>query len=204
MQLYGVAGFSMSQKKFWYRFRKLDVRCVRGPLTRDILISLGFKCPEIYGDPALLLPLFYKPKERKEKADIVIIHHFSDLPEINSLNDLLCSTTTRYKVVNIMTNDWQETVDEIYNSKLVISSSLHGIILAEAYGIPAMLLKSKNINVGLFKFKDYYFSTGRQEFPMLDNVRDSTNFSPILPDRQIIEKIRIDLLKSFPYDLWGE
>lgn len=103
-----------------------------------------------------------------------------------------------------MTNDWQETVDEIYNSKLVISSSLHGIILAEAYGIPAMLLKSKNINVGLFKFKDYYFSTGRQEFPMLDNVRDSTNFSPILPDRQIIEKIRIDLLKSFPYDLWGE
>ena len=34
----------------------------------------------------------------------------------------------------------RQAIDEIYNSKLIISSTLHGIILAEAYGIPAIML----------------------------------------------------------------
>jgi pyruvyltransferase len=42
-----------------HQFKTLNVRSVRGPLTREYLLSKGIACPEIYADPAILSPLFY-------------------------------------------------------------------------------------------------------------------------------------------------
>lgn len=44
----------------------------------------------------------------------------------------------------------------------VYSSSLHGIILAEAYGVPAVMFRSYDKSVD-FKYLDYYASTGRYD-----------------------------------------
>ena len=47
-------------------YKKYDIRAVRGPITRNALIHAGYKCPEVYGDPAILMPLIYNPSKEKK------------------------------------------------------------------------------------------------------------------------------------------
>lgn len=57
------AGIIDGTKKLRYKPKK--VYAVRGPLTRKVLLAQGVKCPEIYGDPALLVAKYYQPKIEK-------------------------------------------------------------------------------------------------------------------------------------------
>lgn len=169
---------------------KLDVRAVRGPLTRQQLIEVGYAAPEVYGDPAILLPLFYLPQIAKEKKDVVVIPHWKTVEKY---------TGKRYTVLSPLTDDWQNFIDEIASAKLVISSSLHGLILAEAYGIPAILLNEVEKG-NLFKYQDYYFSTGRTEFPSANTVEEGLAMPvPKVPD---LEHLKRGLLDAFPSDIF--
>ncbi len=170
--------------------RKLDIRCVRGPRTKKRLAENGYDVSRcVLGDPGVLMPLIYKPEER-EKKDYVVIRHMSDIDGEFYPNE-----------VNIMTNNWKETIDQIYNSKLVISSSLHGLIIAEAYGIPAIMLDKTEFG-DHFKYEDYYMSTGRMSIPAYATVEEALSAPvPSVPD---VSELQMNLLKSFPVDLWAE
>ena len=77
----GINGKHMDKtdKKF-YKFTNLDVRAVRGPLTRQFLLEIGIKCPKIYGDPALLIPILFPEFKRQNNPskEYIIIPHESD------------------------------------------------------------------------------------------------------------------------------
>lgn len=58
--------------------KPMAVYAVRGPITREHFIAQGYSCPEIYGDPGILMPLFYNNRDLPTKYSIGIIPHYVD------------------------------------------------------------------------------------------------------------------------------
>lgn len=145
-----VWGTGSNRPGFFYNLQKTKFLAVRGPLTRK---QIKGDVPEIYGDPAILLPLIYSPKIEK-KHRVGIIPHYVDKPIVAERPE---------KIIDIQA-DWKTVIDEILSCDFIISSSLHGLIVAEAYGIPAAWVKlGEKIRGCEFKFNDYILGTGRKE-----------------------------------------
>tara|TARA_B110000046_G_scaffold78097_1_gene86248 strand:+ start:2706 stop:3581 length:876 start_codon:yes stop_codon:yes gene_type:complete len=153
------------------RIKPLKVYAVRGPLTRKKLLEQGVECPEVYGDPALLISRYYKSNIKK-KYSIGFIPHRSNLETIQDFtvdgaplsrsNDILVIDLTNY-------DKWTDIIDQICSCENIISSSLHGLIMAEAYKIPNVWIEfGKPLIGGHFKFHDFFLSIDRdRESPYL-------------------------------------
>lgn len=172
--------------------RKLDVRAVRGPHTRDVLMKFGIRCPEIYGDPAMLMPLIYSPNVIQQK-EILVLTNMKDSLRISNSKDIIVS--------NVVTYNWKSIIDLIASSRLVISSSLHGIIVSESYGIPAILLRPKT-DTNLFKYEDYYLGTSRNNFIVVDSIEEGMRIDVSKLEMPNVSQIQDRLIQSFPMDLW--
>jgi hypothetical protein len=65
------------------------------------------------------------------------------------------------KIINLMHSNIEEVTDAIYSCKRIVSSSLHGVIVSQAYGIPAIWTKLSNkLSGDGVKFDDYFLSVG--------------------------------------------
>lgn len=176
--------------------QNMDIRLIRGPLTRDILLDFGIFCPEYYGDPAILMPLLYNNFNLKKVYRVsLILHHTSKLRE-----NIEQYTRSGINYIEIMTTDYKTFIDEILKSDVIISSALHGIILSETYGVPTVFLDEKLENQNL-RFDDWYFSTDRVNYVKANNIEEALINLPVnmLPD---LSKLRENVINTFPYDLW--
>lgn len=178
------------------------VYAVRGPLTRQKLLSSGIDCPEVYGDPALLLPLIYSPKVEKKYKYGFIPHYVDyDLPHVIEFREnhpeILFIKFEEY-------SSWQSVIDQINSCECIISSSLHGLIVSDAYKIPnTRIILSDNIVGGDFKYKDYFGGVGREYTPPID-CREQIQFNEIVNELNKYQTVHFDvqsLLKVFPYKL---
>ena len=157
------SGTLSSQDPLWNTIEKpLSVRAVRGPLTRQLLLSRGIDCPEVYGDPALLFPRFYSPNVEKRYKFGVILHVSTQANSAvySKLNAILGGNML---IINLKQfSSWNSFIDDICSCNTILSSSLHGIIIADAYEIPnAWISLDENHPDNNFKFKDYYLSVGK-------------------------------------------
>lgn len=168
-------------------YRRLDIRAVRGPITAQVLRENGYICPQIYGDPAILLPLIYPGRRPEKKKQYVVIDHY------------MKRKMTGDDRLSIRTGDYRTFLDKILEAEVVYSSSLHGIILAESYGVPAVFLR-QGMEEELLKYYDWYFATGRYEVRSAASLSEAKKTEPMeLPK---LDVLREGLLQSFPYDLW--
>ena len=151
----------------------LKIHSVRGPLTRKELLKQGIECPERYGDPALLISRYYRKKVDK-KYQYGIVPHYID--ENNAVLIDFCRKHPECIVIRMKGyKDWHDIPDQIMQCQRIISSSLHGLIMADSYEVPNIWVRfSDKIAGGDFKFQDYFQSVGRKiESPVIINsIRD--------------------------------
>lgn len=190
------SGFISNNASFYYSPPK-KIFAVRGPKTKDKLNRMGIFCPEVFGDPALLMPFIYKPKIIK-KYKYGIIPHYS-----NKNDEWLKSVKTldEITIIDVMDSNPLKVIDKINECEIILSSSLHGIIIGDAYNIPAYWLKF-SIGVGIddFKFYDYFESVNRFNEKPLKTTEYTFN--------EIIKKLHhynfhfdpIPLLSNFPFN----
>jgi len=138
-----------------------EIRAVRGPLTRNWLLKNGIKCPRVYGDPGLLLPLVYRSTSNK-KYKYGVIPHYVDW-NLENIQYLIKILDGNYTLINMFDYPSVELlVDSINQCEFIISSSLHGLIISDAYRIPNIWVEfSNNVAGDGFKFQDYFHSVNR-------------------------------------------
>lgn len=186
----GVSGKRL-QAEDYKKIRNLDVRAVRGPLTRQFLMeTFGINCPEIYGDPALLVPWFFPElkKNKKPTYEYIIIPHYTEQHLFPK---------DKYKNVVYPTEPWDTVIKKILDSKFVIAGALHGIIIADAYHIPARWLRVTE-NEPVFKYQDYYLGTNRPNFRFATSVEEALK----LGGEAFFECDLKKLYAAFPFDCW--
>jgi hypothetical protein len=195
------AGIIHSEEKV----KEAKFLAVRGPKTRARLLELGYKVPKVYGDPALLLALFFKQKSEQIKYEYGIIPHYVDY-------DYVKEQYAKYeniKIINLLTDDVEDVVNQFLQCKHILSSSLHGLIVAHAFRIPALWTKISDKLAGDdVKFQDYFSSVGLDsvehiEFKQYDFSELKTVFkthqSLSLPSIQNLNKVIKDLTRTFPF-----
>lgn len=173
-----------------HTFKSLDVRAVRGPLTQEFLARRGIKVPDVFGDPALLLPAVFKDKFAVNLNKKYVI--------VPNLHDLKITTDRKWKNVISPYLSWNKCIEEILSAELVIASSLHGLIIAEAYGIPARYIRLSE-EENLFKYNDYLMGSGRGEIVFARSLEEAIEMGGMEP-------LKFDpnaLLEAFPFDLWN-
>lgn len=123
----------------------LDVRAVRGHLTAAACGLSGVAL----GDPGALVPLLWPRAARR--TGLGVVRHYID----NRSYPWADAEISAAAPVD-------EVIEFIGSCRRVASSSLHGLIVATAWGIPALRLPHSSVAGGDFKWADWLSSSNHQ------------------------------------------
>lgn len=167
---------------------------VRGPLSASRLENTGLTL----GDPALLLPVIWQAPKRKSLS-VGIVPHFATMTEFSKR--YASSLPSGWELIDLLSDPF-DIVQKIAGSDIVISSSLHGIIVADAYGVPSIWAQpDAKIKGDGFKFRDYEAYRGVPLNPPVsfaDLIREGISDSLLSVSRPPEENLRA-LVDAFPF-----
>jgi|GEM_PF-1534626 len=180
----------------------VDILAVRGPLSAADL-GLGETVPQ--GDPALFLPALYSPKTRSEltgpnlTGGAVCVPHFNDpRSEKTLLKDSGADAVLASRIKPGL-DQVEAFIDQLASADFVLTASLHGAIVAAAYGRPFAFWDSGSVDLPV-KWQDFaaligipcLFARDLEEGRTLYQTRiaPALRIPPLLP-----------LLASAPYPL---
>ncbi|WP_395677173.1 polysaccharide pyruvyl transferase family protein [Inquilinus sp.] len=208
---------------------RLHIAATRGPVSRRILGGENAFGPAVYGDPVWLLPRFHPaPKRKKWKLGVII--HLADLqdrsfevrPKAEHIRyqipaELAGDVRLIHTVTPIGLDGMRARLDEILECERIVSTSLHGMVFAESYGIPCLYF-SPRAPRGLhtaeldpdgtldLRIVDLYRGLGRTSIPVYGQPRrERTDWAALMA---AIDKAwaqpefdTAPLLEAFPLDL---
>jgi pyruvyltransferase len=191
-----------------------QVFAVRGPRTKAALNEAGIKLPQdvVFGDPGLLMPLVC-PSKVQAKYRFGIVPHFTEYEAVvdryKDYPDTLVICLGNHDSVDAISG----TIELITSCERILSSSLHGIVLAHAYGIASAwchfteITLTGQMGTNSLKFWDYLESVGLHDVQPLKCIGDhaelpgSESFTWVEPKK--IAKIQFDLLNKCPFNVYG-
>lgn len=144
-----IAGAGKLHEKTQLNFPLAKILALRGPLS-----AKGLRGNYVLGDPGLLADELVKDQEKI--YDLGIVPHWTD----TTLEQNPLFKKYNPKIIRV-SDDPLKVISEIGQCKKIVSSSLHGIILADAFGIPRRIeisprmLSHAHQEGGLFKWLDY-------------------------------------------------
>lgn len=132
---------------------------VRGPLTARLVEESGARAPDVFGDPAVLLPRYYQPRPAARRYRLGIVLHHAHEGRLQIDDDV--------RVIGVLREGYEGIeafIDEICSCERVLSSSLHGLIVSHAYGVPAQWFTVSDGDSDVpgdgTKYHDYFLSVG--------------------------------------------
>ena len=176
----------------------LKVCALRGALSQKKLFELTGHFYDVpLADGGLLIDELI-PRNIEKEYSLGVIPHLSQQNEVEVMR---LKATKGVHIIDIKKKP-EEVGKEIAKCETVLSSSLHGLIFADALGIPNMHVRlKKELPEGNFKFEDYYSSYGLNDpgiyldehIPSYDEIKDNYH----IPQEMVKEK-KATLIETFP------
>lgn len=181
--------------------RPVKILALRGELTRkacEKITNKKINC--VTADPGLLAPLLLDEIPEKQYS-LGIIPHVSekDMPEYVKIKE-----SVNGSIIIDLSKDPKEVLKQIASCEAVISTSLHGLIFADSFGVPSRWCEMTDKILGKgYKYRDYYSAFGINEnpydlsdgsFPAINKIKSNykINYSDI-------KRKQKELIKCFPY-----
>lgn len=170
---------------------------VRGVRTRE---RIGLPAPMPMGDPGLLVDLLLGDKRPAKAWRWGIIPHVND--RVDPRFAELAKRTKGATLIDVSERDVRAVARKIASCAFVASSSLHGLIAADAFGIPSVrLVAGDRIRGGDWKFDDYAsaFSARRPVVRALAGTLDLAALESGLDfDHGVeVERLKGDIYRAF-------
>lgn len=192
LQIWGT-GFIASVAPHVTRHR---VHAVRGAASARLLKI--DPAAVVLGDPGLLVDQLLPPlvTGRRQRGTLVIPHYRDrEHPLVSAL-----AGQPEVRVIDVFSPPL-ELLDAIRGADCVLSSSLHGLIAADALGVPnAWVTLHDELRGGHFKFLDYYSAFGLAPNPSPLSIELARAPAALIDSwaRPGLDTIRERLARAFP------
>jgi pyruvyltransferase len=127
---------------------------VRGHLSRHRLQQYGLTVPSLVGDPGIFVSDIFAPAPVAHEVGLVPHYVDKEHPYVQMAAERGVHIIDSLAPLSVYAR-------ELSSCRRIISSSLHGIVIAHSFGIPAVWMElSDRVHGEGFKFFDYYSSIG--------------------------------------------
>ncbi|MDO5528871.1 MAG: polysaccharide pyruvyl transferase family protein [Paracoccus sp. (in: a-proteobacteria)] len=135
------------------------ISALRGPLTAGEIAG----CPVVpFGDPGLFVREIWPGPDalnRTNKIGIVPHHSMLNHPALEKIAQAFDGVV----ILDFTDPDIAATLSRLASCSRIISSSLHGLIFADAYGIPSLFWREGD-TFSAWKYQDYFDGVSRDDF----------------------------------------
>lgn len=198
--IWGTGFISYKDYNAFYR-QNIIFNAVRGRLSLQRCEKLlGKELDIVTGDGGILAADILTKRETK-RYQVGIVAHYKELD-----HPIFQELVKKYKDACFISakQDALSVIKQIDQCENIISSSLHGLIIADSLRIPNLHIHVSNALLGDgFKFDDYYSAYGERHNYVDTGMRSDISIQEIRDSYAItdemVEKMRRDMKKAFPF-----